>query len=84
MSDVAALAEGVLAGERKSLARAITLVESTRDDHARDAQALLAVRVRGGQVAQMAVVELARVGLQREPFRACGERLRLLLHGAGV
>ncbi len=31
--DVAALAEGVLAGRRADLARAITLVESTRADH---------------------------------------------------
>jgi LAO/AO transport system kinase len=41
MSDLAALADGVLAGDRRSLARAITLVESTRDDHARQAQELL-------------------------------------------
>ncbi|MEU0488508.1 methylmalonyl Co-A mutase-associated GTPase MeaB [Nocardiopsis changdeensis] len=39
--DVAALAEGVLAGHRPTLARAITLVESRRPDHARDAQDLL-------------------------------------------
>src|SRR5690606_39118150 len=40
--DVDALAAGVLAGERRALARAITLVESTREDHARKAQDLLA------------------------------------------
>lgn len=39
--DVAALAEGVLAGERSTLARAITLVESTRPDHRAKAQELL-------------------------------------------
>ncbi|MEU0236914.1 methylmalonyl Co-A mutase-associated GTPase MeaB [Nocardiopsis sp. NPDC006198] len=39
--DVAALAEGVLAGHRPTLARAITLVESRRPDHARSAQELL-------------------------------------------
>lgn len=39
--DVAALAEGVLAGHRPTLARAITLVESRRPDHARAAQELL-------------------------------------------
>ncbi len=39
--DVAALAEGVLAGHRPTLARAITLVESRRADHARAAQDLL-------------------------------------------
>jgi LAO/AO transport system kinase len=37
----AALAERVRAGDRRSLARAITLVESTRADHRRAAQALL-------------------------------------------
>ncbi|HEX8805245.1 MAG TPA: methylmalonyl Co-A mutase-associated GTPase MeaB [Acidimicrobiales bacterium] len=35
------LAEQVLAGDRRALARSITLVESTRPDHRRDAAALL-------------------------------------------
>ena len=35
------LANGVLEGDRRSLARAITLVESTRPDHRADAEALL-------------------------------------------
>ena len=39
--DVDALAEGVLAGDRSTLARAITLVESTRPDHREAAQQLL-------------------------------------------
>lgn len=39
--DPAALADGVLAGDRRSLARAITLVESSRPDHAEKAQDLL-------------------------------------------
>lgn len=39
--DVDALAAGVLAGERSVLARAITLVESTRPDHRDAAQQLL-------------------------------------------
>lgn len=39
--DVAALAEGVLSGHRPTLARAITLVESRRQDHVRAAQELL-------------------------------------------
>ncbi|WP_159944181.1 MULTISPECIES: methylmalonyl Co-A mutase-associated GTPase MeaB [unclassified Nocardiopsis] len=39
--DVAALAEGVLAGHRPTLARAITLVESRRPDHGEAAQELL-------------------------------------------
>src|SRR3990172_4460058 len=39
--DVEALAAGVLAGERRALAKAITLVESTRRDHEAQAQRLL-------------------------------------------
>ncbi|QRY64111.1 methylmalonyl Co-A mutase-associated GTPase MeaB [Gordonia sp. PDNC005] len=39
--DVEALADGVLAGRRADLARAITLVESTRADHREAAQRLL-------------------------------------------
>ncbi len=41
VADVAALAESVRAGDRRSLARAITLVESTRPDHRSEATALL-------------------------------------------
>ncbi len=36
------LAAGLLAGERRALARAITLLESTRPDHRADAEALVA------------------------------------------
>src|SRR4051795_9717527 len=39
--DVAALAEGVRAGNRRAVARAITLVESRRPDHREAAQELL-------------------------------------------
>src|SRR3954453_14175897 len=39
--DVAALAEGVRAGNRRGVARAITLVESRRADHREKAQELL-------------------------------------------
>ncbi|MBB3678203.1 LAO/AO transport system kinase [Modestobacter versicolor] len=39
--DVAGLADGVLAGERRATARAITLVESRRADHREAAQELL-------------------------------------------
>jgi LAO/AO transport system kinase len=41
--DVAGLADGVLAGERRAVARAITLVESRRADHREAAQELLVV-----------------------------------------
>lgn len=39
----ATLVEGLLAGQRRALAKAITLVESTRTDHRQRAQALLGV-----------------------------------------
>jgi len=41
--DDAALVESLLAGQRRALAKAITLVESTRADHRQRAQALLGV-----------------------------------------
>ena len=43
MSDVDEVADGVLAGDRTAIGRAITLVESTRADHRRDAATLLDV-----------------------------------------
>ena len=54
------LAAGVLAGERRALARAITLVESTRPDHRAQAAALLAAC---GQAGRQAL----RVGLSGAP-----------------
>ena len=36
--DVGALVDGVLAGDRRTMARAITLVESRRGDHRERAQ----------------------------------------------
>ena len=41
MTDINALATGILAGNRRALARGITLVESTREDHRVQARALL-------------------------------------------
>ncbi len=41
MTDIQTLTKGVLAGERRALARAITLIESTRADHREAAEALL-------------------------------------------
>jgi len=40
-ADISALADGLRAGDRRALARAITLVESERADHRKDALALL-------------------------------------------
>ncbi|MEO1423799.1 MAG: methylmalonyl Co-A mutase-associated GTPase MeaB, partial [Pseudomonadota bacterium] len=41
IDEIAALSEAVAAGNRRALARAITLIESTRDDHRMQARALL-------------------------------------------
>lgn len=41
MMDIGKLSEGVRAGERRALARAITLVESAREDHRRAAEAMI-------------------------------------------
>jgi LAO/AO transport system kinase len=43
MADIDGVADGVLAGDRTAIGRAITLVESTRADHRRDAAILLDV-----------------------------------------
>ncbi|GIW43523.1 MAG: ATPase/protein kinase [Candidatus Binatia bacterium] len=43
LSSAEALAEGILAGHRRALAKAITLIESTRADHQAEAQRLLEI-----------------------------------------
>ncbi len=60
MMNVGELAAGVLAGDRRALARAITRVESARADHRREAQALLAEVARAGRQA-------LRIGLSGTP-----------------
>jgi GTPase len=45
-TDVEALYKGLIGGERSSLARAITLVESTRKDHIIDARKLLSMALK--------------------------------------
>jgi len=47
LSDSDELVEGVRSGDRRALARAITLVESTRDDHAEQAAEVLAAVLPG-------------------------------------
>jgi len=54
------LAERVIAGDRRALARAITLVESGRADHRSQAQELLAELARNGR-------EALRIGLSGTP-----------------
>ena len=68
--DAARLAEAVRSGDRRALARAITLIESTRADHRATADALLAQDVRpAGDAA-----------LEREDGESKG-RYRLVLNG---
>ncbi len=57
------LAEGVLAGDRRALAQAITLVESSRPDHRAEAEALLeAVLPAGGEAARLGISGAPGVG----------------------
>ncbi len=58
-----ALADGLLAGDRRVLARAITLVESTRPDHRAEAAALLArVLPASGGAVRLGVTGVPGVG----------------------
>jgi len=61
---IAALAEGVARGERRALARAITLVESTRVDHREAASALMAQLAEAERSAGRTAL---RVGLSGTP-----------------
>lgn len=58
--DVSTLAQSVIAGDRRALARAITLVESAREDHRTEARALVAAVAQGGRQA-------LRIGLSGTP-----------------
>ncbi len=61
--DVAGLADGVLAGDRRSVARAITLVESRRADHRESAQELLvALLPRAGGARRVGISGVPGVG----------------------
>jgi LAO/AO transport system kinase len=60
---VDALARGVMRGDRRSLAKAITLVESARADHQANAQAVLeAVLPRTGQANRVGITGVPGVG----------------------
>lgn len=58
--DVSSLAQSVIAGDRRALARAITLVESAREDHRLQARALVAAVAQAGRQA-------LRIGLSGTP-----------------
>lgn len=78
--DVTALAQSVKAGERRALARAITLVESAREDHRAQARALVAEVARNGRQA-------LRIGLSGTPGVGKStfiEAFGLLLTGQGL
>jgi len=62
-ADVKALAAGVRAGDRRALARAITLVESTRADHRAEANALLgALLPHAGKSVRLGITGVPGVG----------------------
>ena len=78
---VTPLAEALRAGDRRALARAITLVESTKEDHRPEAGALLEAGVAPGQL--VAIERNASFcKLLRERFhcwRCCSSFCRLRL-----
>jgi LAO/AO transport system kinase len=78
--DVADLGRGVIAGDRRALARAITLVESARADHRAAAQSLLATLAQSGR-------EALRIGLSGTPGAGKStfiESFGLMLTGQGL
>ncbi|MGR3454609.1 methylmalonyl Co-A mutase-associated GTPase MeaB [Pseudooceanicola sp.] len=78
--DIAELADKVIAGDRRALARAVTLVESSRADH-REATAELMERLRG------AGREAIRIGLSGTPGVGKStfiESFGLMLTGQGL
>ncbi len=60
--DMTAMAEGVRAGDRRALARAITLVESARADHRMQAVALLSALGQGRQALRLGLSGTPGVG----------------------
>jgi GTPase len=60
MTEISALAQAIIRKERRALARAITLVESTRPDHRAQARDLLEILARKGRQA-------LRIGLSGTP-----------------
>ncbi|MFG5383068.1 methylmalonyl Co-A mutase-associated GTPase MeaB [Yoonia sp. R2-816] len=77
--DIPALAEQVRAGDRRALARAITLVESGRADHRADALALLEALGTGRQALRIGLSGTPGVG--KSTFI---ERFGLMLTGQGL
>jgi LAO/AO transport system kinase len=61
------LVEQLRAGDRRALARAITLVESTRDDHRREAEALLDALTPAASSSHGGLVDTIRIGITGSP-----------------
>jgi len=63
LSSDQSLIDGVLAGQRRSLAKAITLIESTRPDHQQRAQQVLNALLpkTGNAIASVSPVSLGQV-----------------------
>ena len=82
--DVAALAQGVLDGSRATLARAITLVESSRPDHQQAAQELLLeVTPKAGGAFRVGISGVPGVG-KSTFIEALGTRLTAAGHRVAV
>jgi len=80
----AELAEAVVSGERRAIARAITLVESTRDDDEERAQALLAtLHAHTGRALRVGVTGTPGVG-KSTFLEALGTHLLALGHRVAV
>ena len=78
--DISDLSAGVIAGDRRALARAITLVESTRDDHRVQAMVVLEALAKTGRQA-------LRIGLSGTPGVGKStflESFGLMLTGQGL
>ncbi len=80
--DLADMAERIVAGERRALARAITLVESRRADHRAQAQALLAkLREAAGERQALRIGLSGTPGVGKSSFI---ESFGLMLTGQGL
>ncbi len=63
MADLERLVEGVLSGDRRLLARAITLIESSRpDDHAQSRELLRAIKAHTGRAVRVGITGVPGAG----------------------
>lgn len=63
MADLDGLVEGVLSGDRRLLARAITLIESSRpDDHAQSRELLRAIKAHTGRAVRVGITGVPGAG----------------------